>query len=216
MVENMMRATPRKASAPSSRSGQPQWKGSRIDAMEPRLTLVTLGVADVARARRSTRRWASRLSGQQDEAWLYSAGGVVLALFGPRGPGRTMRRSPTARPASPASRSPTTSRSEAEVEQVLAEAAAAGGRNFSSRRSKSSGAALRLLRRSRRPPVGGGAQSRLSRSTPRARLQVPNPAHPSMNHDSYSDDYIAGILGDARAIAMVGASGNTIGRATSP
>ena len=30
-----------------------------------------------------------------------------------------------------------------------------------------------------------------------------------MNHDSYSDDYIAGILTDCRVIAMVGASANT-------
>lgn len=30
-----------------------------------------------------------------------------------------------------------------------------------------------------------------------------------MNHDRYSDDYIAAILGDNRAIAMVGASANT-------
>ena len=30
-----------------------------------------------------------------------------------------------------------------------------------------------------------------------------------MNHDRYSDEYIAGILGDARSIAMVGASAGT-------
>jgi uncharacterized protein len=30
-----------------------------------------------------------------------------------------------------------------------------------------------------------------------------------MNHDSYTDDYIAGILGRARTIAMVGASGTS-------
>ncbi len=30
-----------------------------------------------------------------------------------------------------------------------------------------------------------------------------------MNHDSYSDDYIAGILGSARVIVFVGASANT-------
>jgi uncharacterized protein len=31
-----------------------------------------------------------------------------------------------------------------------------------------------------------------------------------MNHDSYSDDYIAGILRGARGLAMIGASANTI------
>ncbi len=30
-----------------------------------------------------------------------------------------------------------------------------------------------------------------------------------MNHESYSDDYIAGILGEARSFAFVGASANT-------
>ena len=30
-----------------------------------------------------------------------------------------------------------------------------------------------------------------------------------MNHSSYNDDYIAGILNDARTIAMIGASANT-------
>ena len=30
-----------------------------------------------------------------------------------------------------------------------------------------------------------------------------------MNHDSYSDDYIAGVLRQAKAIAMIGASANT-------
>ncbi|WP_289034057.1 CoA-binding protein [uncultured Roseibium sp.] len=31
-----------------------------------------------------------------------------------------------------------------------------------------------------------------------------------MNHDSYSDDYIKGILNETRTIAMVGASANTV------
>src|SRR4029450_8957184 len=31
----------------------------------------------------------------------------------------------------------------------------------------------------------------------------------AMNHDSYSDDYIAGILGGVRVFAFVGASANT-------
>ena len=35
-----------------------------------------------------------------------------------------------------------------------------------------------------------------------------------MNHDSYSDDYIAGILADYKRFAFVGASANT--SATSP
>src|SRR6185437_6309532 len=32
---------------------------------------------------------------------------------------------------------------------------------------------------------------------------------PHVNHESYSDDYIAGILGEARSLAFVGASANT-------
>ena len=37
-----------------------------------------------------------------------------------------------------------------------------------------------------------------------------------MNHDRYSDDTIADILGSARVFAFVGASADTTARATSP
>ena len=37
-----------------------------------------------------------------------------------------------------------------------------------------------------------------------------------MNHDRYSDDYIADILRDARVFVFVGAPPTRAGRATSP
>ncbi len=96
--------------------------------MEPRLTLVTLGVKDVARARRFYEAMGFVASGPSGESVaFYSAGGVVLALFG---------RADLAHDATVEDSPPGFSgialahnvRSEAEVEQVLAEAAAAGGR----------------------------------------------------------------------------------------
>ena len=51
--------------------------------MRPRLTLVTLGVADIARARRFYETLGLKASAaSQDSVTFFDAGGVVLALFG--------------------------------------------------------------------------------------------------------------------------------------
>src|SRR5688572_16300901 len=41
------------------------------------------------------------------------------------------------------------------------------------------------------------------------RIESRLPATPSMDHARYSDEYVAGILGAARSIAMIGASATT-------
>jgi catechol 2,3-dioxygenase-like lactoylglutathione lyase family enzyme len=53
--------------------------------MDPRLSLVTLGVADVAASRRFYEKLGFRASSaSQESVTFFDAGGVVLALFGRR------------------------------------------------------------------------------------------------------------------------------------
>lgn len=96
--------------------------------MEPRLTLITLGVADVARARAfyEALGFKAARASQESVAFL-PAGGVVLALWG---------RAALAEDAGVAE-TPTgfagialahNARSEADVDKALAEAAAAGAK----------------------------------------------------------------------------------------
>ena len=96
--------------------------------MEPRLSLITLGVADIARARRFYEAlgfMAGRAS--QESVTFFPAGGVVLALFG---------RGALAEDAAVADSATGFSgialahnaRSEADVDQALAEAVAAGAK----------------------------------------------------------------------------------------
>jgi catechol 2,3-dioxygenase-like lactoylglutathione lyase family enzyme len=96
--------------------------------MEPRLTLVTLGVADVARARKFYEALGFAATGPSDgSVAFFPAGGVVLALFG---------RTALAEDAKVLDTVPGFSgvalahnvRSEGDVERVLQEAVAAGGR----------------------------------------------------------------------------------------
>ena len=51
--------------------------------MQPRLSFVTLGVADIARARAFYERLGFKASSASNESvTFFDAGGVVLALFG--------------------------------------------------------------------------------------------------------------------------------------
>src|SRR5262245_44218767 len=96
--------------------------------MEPRLSLVTLGVTSIPRARKFYEAMGFIASNPTNESvTFFPAGGVVLALFGRRALAEdaTMVDSP---PGFPGVALAHNVRSEAEVEQVLAEAAAAGGR----------------------------------------------------------------------------------------
>ena len=96
--------------------------------MEPRLSLITLGVADIARARRFYEALgftAGRAS--QESVTFFPAGGVVLALFG---------RAALAEDAAVADSATGfagialahNARSEADVDQALAEAVSAGAK----------------------------------------------------------------------------------------
>ncbi|MFA6139500.1 MAG: VOC family protein [Hyphomicrobium sp.] len=96
--------------------------------MEPRLSLITLGVADIARARRFYEALgftAARAS--QESVSFFPAGGVVLALFGRRA---------LAEDAAVADSAPGFSgialahnaRSEADVDKALADAVGAGAK----------------------------------------------------------------------------------------
>jgi uncharacterized protein len=96
--------------------------------MQPRLSLVTLGVADVGRARQFYERLGFKASSASNEnVTFFDAGGVVLGLFG---------RDALAADAEVASEGTGfagvtlahNARSEPEVDAVLAEAVAAGGR----------------------------------------------------------------------------------------
>jgi catechol 2,3-dioxygenase-like lactoylglutathione lyase family enzyme len=96
--------------------------------VEPRLNFVTLGVADIARARAFYDKLGFRASSASNpRVAFYDAGGVVLALFG---------RSALAEDAKVEDSAPGFSgvavahnvRSEADVDGVLAEAVAAGAK----------------------------------------------------------------------------------------
>lgn len=96
--------------------------------MQPRLSLITLGVADVARARKFYEALGFKAGSASNESVTFlDAGGVVLALFG---------RAALAEDAAVADQ-PTgfagialahNARSEAAVDKALAEAAAAGAK----------------------------------------------------------------------------------------
>jgi catechol 2,3-dioxygenase-like lactoylglutathione lyase family enzyme len=96
--------------------------------MEPRLTLVTLGVADVARSRRFYEALGFRASAaSQDSVAFLDAGGVVLALFG-RAALAEDATVPDSKPGFSGIALAHNTRSEADVDRVLREAVAAGGR----------------------------------------------------------------------------------------
>jgi catechol 2,3-dioxygenase-like lactoylglutathione lyase family enzyme len=102
--------------------------------MEPRLSLITLGVGDVARSRAFYEALGFKAARQSEDAvTFFSAGGVILALFG---------RAALAEDATLADSKPGFSgvalahnaRSETEVEAVLAEAVSAGAKLVKSAR----------------------------------------------------------------------------------
>ncbi|MFT4194102.1 VOC family protein [Ottowia sp.] len=100
--------------------------------MEPRLSLVTLGVADVARATAFyTQLGFTRASASNDDVTFMKAGGVVLSLFGRR-PLAEDAGLPPGTPGVDASAGfggitlAHNVRSEAEVDAVLVQAVAAG------------------------------------------------------------------------------------------
>jgi catechol 2,3-dioxygenase-like lactoylglutathione lyase family enzyme len=96
--------------------------------MEPRLTLITLGVGDIGRARKFYEALGFKTGrASQESVTFFPAGGVVLALFG---------RAALAEDATVADSKPGfsgvalahTARSEADVDKAMAEAVTAGAK----------------------------------------------------------------------------------------
>ena len=128
--------------------------------VEQRLSLVTLGVADLERATRfyEALGWTTGAA-PDDDVVFFQAGGMIVALWD--------------RGSSPRTASSTDSggwggitlahnvRSPAEVDAVIAEAEAAGRHDRPRRSGDVLGRLLGRLRRPRRPSVGGRAQPAL-------------------------------------------------------
>jgi len=96
--------------------------------VEPRLSLVTLGVADVGRARAFYEALGFKAgSASQDAVTFLDAGGVVLALFG-RGPLAEDARVADSAPGFSGVALAHNAREPADVDKALAEAVAAGAR----------------------------------------------------------------------------------------
>lgn len=94
--------------------------------MEPRLTLVTVGVSDVARSRLFYERLGFKASNaSQDSVAFFSAGGVAFAVWG-RASLAEDAHVPDSAPGFSGVSLAHNARSEAEVDAVLAEAVAAG------------------------------------------------------------------------------------------
>lgn len=96
--------------------------------MEPRLTLITLGVDDMARARAFYERLGFKASpDSQESVTFFDAGGVVLGLFGRAALAEDVKVENTAAAFSGVALAHNV-RSESEVDSVLNEAEAAGAR----------------------------------------------------------------------------------------
>lgn len=96
--------------------------------MEPRLTLITLGVADIARARRFYQDLGFKASSAgNDSVAFFDAGGVVLGLFG-RGSLAEDAKVADSKPGFSGVALAHNVRDKAQVATVLAEAVKAGGK----------------------------------------------------------------------------------------
>ncbi len=97
--------------------------------MEPRISLITLGVADVEASRRFYERlgWRASKAGVAGEAAFFQAGGMALGLYGRRALAADARVADT-EPGFGGVALAHNVRDKATVDRVLAEAATAGGR----------------------------------------------------------------------------------------
>jgi catechol 2,3-dioxygenase-like lactoylglutathione lyase family enzyme len=95
--------------------------------MEQRVSMITLGVSDMARARRFYERGLGwRRANTHDEVTFYQAGGLVLGLYGREALAEDARL-PSAGSGFRSIALAYNTRERAEVDTVLAEAEAAGG-----------------------------------------------------------------------------------------
>jgi catechol 2,3-dioxygenase-like lactoylglutathione lyase family enzyme len=96
--------------------------------MEPRLTLITLGLRDVARARAFYQTLGFKAAkASQESVTFLDAGGVVLALYGRAALAEDATVADSA-PGFPGVALAHNARSEAEVDKAINQAVAAGGR----------------------------------------------------------------------------------------
>jgi hypothetical protein len=96
--------------------------------MEPRLTLITLGVGDIARARKFYEALGFKAGrASQESVTFFPAGGVVLALFG-RAALAEDATVPDSKPGFSGVALAHNARSEADVDKAMAEAVAAGAK----------------------------------------------------------------------------------------
>jgi len=134
--------------------------------VEPRLSFVTLGVADITRARAFYEKLGFKPSlASTDDVAFYDAGGVVLALWGRADLAKDAGISSEGagfRGIAMAHNVPTIE----EVARVLAEAEAAGGRIV--RTSEPSGAGRRVTSQTPTATCGRSPATRSCRSTLRA------------------------------------------------
>jgi hypothetical protein len=182
--------------------------------VEPRLNFVTLGVADIARARAFYDRLGFKASAASNpNVVFYDAGGVVLALFG-----RAALAGDAHLDDSPPGFSGVAIAhnvaSERDVDAVIAEAVAAGGK---------------LVKKGQKAFWGGYsgyfsdpdghlwevAHNPFMPLDAKGRVKLPKPGKPpkktkkkTIDHDAYGDEYISGILRRCRIFAVVGASAN--------
>lgn len=172
--------------------------------MEQRLSIVTLGVKDLPRAIAFYEAMGlSRNQAITDGVAFFQLGGIILALW---------PREELAKDAGlvddgsgfPGTAFAYNTRSEEEVDKVLADVERAGGRIVKP-------AAMAFF---------GGRQAYFADTEGNLWEVAHNPSFPitedgsiflpRMRHDSYADSYISGILNSVRTIAMVGASPNDV------
>lgn len=169
--------------------------------MEPRLSFVTLGVADVERSRTFYETLGFKASAASNPSvTFFDAGGVVLALFG-RG---ALAEDAAVRDSHPGFTGIALAHNvagEAEVDQALVEAVAAGGALLKPGQQAFWGGYTGYFS----DPDGHIWEVAYNPHFPlddAGRVGLPAP----VDHDSYSDEYIDGILKSVRVIAVVGAS----------
>ncbi len=172
--------------------------------MEPRVSLITLGVSDLDRAVRFYETMGlSRNQTITEGVAFFQMGGLALALW----PRKDLAED--AGLANDGSGFPGialayNTRTEDEVDAVLSEAEAAGGQ---------------IVLQARRAPWGGrqgyfaDTEGNLWEVAHNAGFPIAEDGSiflPRMQHDRYPDSYISGILNSVRTIAMVGASPNDV------
>lgn len=169
--------------------------------MQPRLSFVTLGVEDVARARGFYEALGFKASAASNPSvTFFDAGGVVLSLFGRKALAADALVK-SGRPGFSGVALAHNVGSEAEVDRVLEEAVRAGAK----------------LLKSGQKAFWGGYSGYFADPDGHIWEVAHNPFFPldaaghstlppPVDHDNYSDAYIAGVLKSAHVFAVVGAS----------